>query len=69
MRHYTVIIERGDHNYGAYAPDVPGCVATGSTVAETLAHFEEALGFHLDGLEADGLPIPEPHTTAHTVVV
>lgn len=60
MRSYVVVIERAAHNYSAYSPDVPGCVATGSTVNETVARFQEALTLHFIGLQEDGLPIPEP---------
>lgn len=64
VKEYAVIIENAGTNYSAYSPDVPGCVATGDTIEETQQNFQEALQFHLDGLRADGLPIPEPTTTA-----
>lgn len=57
---YAIVIEKGEANYGAYVPDLPGCVATGDTVEETAREIREAIEFHLDGLRADGLPIPEP---------
>ena len=46
---YGIVIERTAHNYGAYAPDVPGCVATGSTLAEVQSEMLDALRFHLEG--------------------
>jgi predicted RNase H-like HicB family nuclease len=60
MYRFLVIIEKGEHNYSAYVPDLPGCVATGDTIAEVRREIREAIQFHLDGLREDGLPIPEP---------
>lgn len=57
---YTVVIEKAPSNYAAYVPDLPGCVATGATVAETESLIREAIEFHLEGLKADGLTIPLP---------
>ena len=59
---YAVIIERAEHNYSAYVPDLPGCVAAGDTVAETLRSIGEAIEFHLEGMQADGEAIPSPTT-------
>lgn len=69
VRTYAVIVERADHNYSAYSPDVPGCVATGRTVGDTLDRFREALIYHLEGLKDDGLPVPEPQAEVHTVAL
>ena len=66
---YLVIIERAPHNFAAYSPDLPGCVATGRTREETLARMREAIAFHLEGLREDGEPIPAPATTAEYVAV
>jgi predicted RNase H-like HicB family nuclease len=57
---YAIIIEKGERNYSAYVPDLPGCVATGETVEETEQQIHEAVEFHLRGMREDGLPIPEP---------
>ena len=57
---YPVIIEKANNNYSAYSPDLPGCIATGSTIKETLAHMRNAIEFHLKGLESEGISIPEP---------
>jgi predicted RNase H-like HicB family nuclease len=62
---YAVIIEQGDGNLSAYAPDLPGCVAVGDTIEETMREMTEAIEFHLEGLQADGLPIPKPSIIAH----
>jgi predicted RNase H-like HicB family nuclease len=61
-RAYAVVIEQTAHTYNAYIPDLPGCVAVGQTVDEVTQHIREALAFHLEGLQAEGLPIPEPTT-------
>ena len=66
---YAVIIEKADDNYSAYVPDIPGCIATGSTVKETEREIREAIRFHLDGLRVDGLPIPEPNSRVEFVEV
>lgn len=49
---YLVVIEKGDNNYSAFSPDVPGCITTGETIEETVANMKDALEFHLEGLEA-----------------
>jgi predicted RNase H-like HicB family nuclease len=64
---YAVVIERADANFSAYVPDLPGCIATGSTVAEVEREISEAIRFHIEGLEEDGLPIPEPSAIAEYV--
>lgn len=56
---YAVAIEWGPRNYSAYAPDLPGCVSTGKTVAETTRNIQEAIALHLEGMREDGEPIPE----------
>ena len=59
---YAVVIEWGEHNYSAYVPDLPGCIATGKTVEEVTQLIREAIALHLEGLREDGGPIPEPTT-------
>lgn len=59
---YPVIIEKADGNYSAYSPDLPGCVATGSTIEETILRMRDAIQFHIEGLKREGLAIPEPST-------
>ncbi len=66
---YTVIVEKAGENYSAYVPDLPGCVTTGPSVEETLVNMRGAIGFHLEGLREDGLPIPEPSSVAAIVSV
>jgi predicted RNase H-like HicB family nuclease len=57
---YAVVIEQAEGNYSAYVPDLPGCVTTGSSIAEVERNIREAIEFHLDGLREDGLPVPQP---------
>ncbi len=56
---YAIVIEKAEGNYSAYVPDLPGCAATGATLAEVEAEIREAIVFHLEGLREDGVPIPE----------
>jgi predicted RNase H-like HicB family nuclease len=57
---YAMIIEKGDRNYSAYLPDLPGCIATGKSLEEVKQRMHEAIEIHLRGMREDGLPIPEP---------
>ncbi len=66
---YAVVIENAGSNYSAYVPDLPGCVATGATLDEAEAAIREAILFHLDGLRADGSPIPPPSSKVEYVEV
>jgi predicted RNase H-like HicB family nuclease len=61
---YLVIYEKTATGYSAYVPDLPGCITTGGTLAETERLMKEAIEFHLEGLKEDGLPVPAPTTTA-----
>jgi predicted RNase H-like HicB family nuclease len=66
---YAVVIEKVEGNYSAYVPDLPGCVATGATVEETERSIREAIEFHVEGLRADGLPVPAPSSRVEYVEV
>jgi len=57
---YIVVIEKGETNYGAYVPDLPGCIAVGKSVDEVEERIRGAIEFHLKGLREDGIEIPEP---------
>lgn len=57
---FAIVIEKAAGNYSAYVPDLPGCIATGHTETEVEQEIRDAIAFHLKGLQADGLPIPEP---------
>ena len=64
---YAIVTEKANGNYSAYVPDLPGCVATGSTVDEVEAEIREAIRFHIDGMKSDGLAVPEPTSIANYV--
>jgi predicted RNase H-like HicB family nuclease len=64
---YAVVIEKAEDNYSAYVPDLPGCVATGTTIPEVEAEIRDAIRFHLDGLRADGVNVPTPTSIAEYV--
>jgi predicted RNase H-like HicB family nuclease len=64
---YAVVIEKAEGNYSAYVPDLPGCIATGATVAEVEAEISEAIRLHIEGLEEDGLTVPSPTAIAEYV--
>jgi predicted RNase H-like HicB family nuclease len=66
---YLVVVEKGPTSYGAYVPDLPGCVAAGDTKDEVLTLIREAIEFHLEGLAQDGEPIPPPASTSELVEV
>lgn len=66
---YAVVIENAGSNFSAYLPDLPGCVATGTTLAEVESAIREAVAFHLDGLRQEGSPIPSPSSKVDYVEV
>ena len=59
-REYVVIYEKGDSSYGAYVPALPGCITVGETLAETEALIQEAIEFHIEGLQEDSEDVPQP---------
>jgi predicted RNase H-like HicB family nuclease len=66
---YAIVIEKAEGNYSAYVPDLPGCVATGATIAEVEVEIREAMEFHLEGMREDGLPIPAASSQVEYVEV
>ena len=66
---YLVVVEKGPTSYGAYVPDLPGCIAVGETREEALASIHEAIEFHLEELKEDGQPIPPPSSSSELVDV
>ena len=66
---YTIVIERIATGYSAYSPDVPGCVATGRTETSVRRHMAEALDFHLEGLQLEGLPLPRQTVRVEQIAV
>ena len=66
---YVVILERGEKSYGAYVPDLPGCVAVGETREEAAQLIRRAIALHVAGLKRNGLEVPEPSSTIESVEV
>ena len=66
---YAIVIEQGATSFGAYVPDLPGCVAVGETEEEVRCLIVEAIEFHLEGMFEEGLSIPEPHSSVDYVEV
>jgi predicted RNase H-like HicB family nuclease len=64
---YAILIEKAEGNYSAYVPDLPGCVTTGSSVAEVEQEIREAIQFHLDCLSEDGADAPQPSSPVEYV--
>ncbi|MCH8274888.1 MAG: type II toxin-antitoxin system HicB family antitoxin [Armatimonadetes bacterium] len=69
MKEYLVIYEQGETSWGAYVPDLPGCVAVGKNRQEVERLIREAIELHVDGIRADGEPIPEPRTFADRISI
>ena len=69
MHRFLIVVERANGNYSAYAPDLPGCVATGETPEETERNMHEAVEMHVQGLKEDKTPIPESFSFAEYVMV
>ena len=66
---YAIVIEQAGTNYSAYVPDLPGCVASWSSIADVETRIREAIAFHLDGLREDGLPLPMPSSQVDYVEI
>ena len=61
---YLVVVEASATGFSAYSPDLPGCVATAGTRQEVEDEMAKAIAFHIDGLRADGIELPEPRTSS-----
>lgn len=66
---YAIVIEPTESNFSAYVPDLPGCIATGATIAEVEQHIREAIEFHIEGMRADGHSVPAPRSQVDYVNV
>jgi predicted RNase H-like HicB family nuclease len=69
MHRFLIVVEEAGQNYSAYSPDLPGCVATGSSRDEAERNMYEAIQLHIEGLREDGLPIPTSTSIAEYLVV
>ena len=66
---YAVIVEQGESSYGAYVPDLPGCVAVAETKDEVIALIKDAIEFHLEGIRQEGQAIPLPSSFTEYIEV
>jgi predicted RNase H-like HicB family nuclease len=66
---FAIVIEKAEHNYSAYVPDLPGCITTGKTLAEIRRLMKEAIEFHIDSMQRDGETVPAPTTVCEYVQV
>ena len=66
---YSVVIEKTDNGYSAYAPDLPGCIAAGDSQVEVEELIRAAIIMHLESLREHGDPVPEPQTSVALVEV
>jgi predicted RNase H-like HicB family nuclease len=66
---YMVVVGEGPTSFGAYVPDLPGCVAAATSREDVLRLIREAIEFHLEGMKQDGLAIPKPHSTSELVEI
>ena len=66
---FAIVIENAGPNYSAYVPDLPGCIATGTTIEEVQRQMAEAIEFHIEGLKKAGVSIPEPSTEVEYIEI
>ncbi len=69
MYRFLIVVEKTESGYSAYSPDLPGCVATGSTKEETEQNMYEAIEIHVEGMLEDNLPIPDSKTTSEFILL
>ncbi|MEO7854540.1 MAG: type II toxin-antitoxin system HicB family antitoxin [Rubrivivax sp.] len=66
---YLVVIEQGPSSFGAYVPDLPGCIAAGDSREEVAMLIQEAIELHIEGLKSQGQQVPNPHSSSELVSV
>jgi predicted RNase H-like HicB family nuclease len=66
---YVVIVEKSETSFGAYVPDLPGCVAVGETREEAIDLIREAIELHIESLRENGEPVPVPHSSVEKIGV
>jgi predicted RNase H-like HicB family nuclease len=69
MRRYAIVVEDAGPNLSAYVPDLPGCVSTADDSKRLKRRIQEAISMHIEGLQKDGLPIPEPTSKVEYVEI
>ena len=66
---YLVVIEQGSNSFGAYVPDLPGCIAAGESREEVAALIQEAIELHIEDLKAQGQQVPSPQSSGELVSI
>jgi predicted RNase H-like HicB family nuclease len=66
---YLVVVEKSENGFGAYVPDLPGCIAAAETREEVISLIQEAIEFHIEGLKRSGDPVPKPRSQSELVDV
>lgn len=66
---YLVVVEEGPKSFGAYVPDLPGCIAAGESRQEVLLLIQEAIEFHIEGLKDEGHSLPLPHSSSEFIEI
>ena len=69
MHRFLIVIEKAEDGWGAYSPDLPGCIAVGKTQEETESNMYDAIELHIKGMKEDGLPVPEGRSVAEYIAV
>jgi predicted RNase H-like HicB family nuclease len=66
---FLIVIEKTGTGYSAYSPDIPGCVATGTTRDDAEREMKSAVAFHIEGLKSEGMALPTPHSSSSYIEV
>jgi predicted RNase H-like HicB family nuclease len=66
---YLIVIEQTQTGFSAYSPDLPGCIATANTREDVEREMKGTIAFHLDGLKAEGMPIPPPNSSSSYIEI
>ena len=66
---YLVVVEGGPSSYGAYVPDLPGCIAAAASRSEVMQLIHEAIELHLESLVEQGLAVPTPQSSGESIEV
>ena len=68
-KRYLIVMEATNTGYSASSPDLPGCIATGSTESDVEQRMRQAIELHVAGLREQGEPVPEPQSSSSYVEV
>ncbi|KOR31643.1 hypothetical protein TI05_12305 [Achromatium sp. WMS3] len=67
--HYMVVIEKGPNSFGAYVPDLPGCIAAAETEEEIIELIQESIEFHLEGIKEQGIHLPQANSYSKLIEI